>query len=265
MTLITKLNSAFTDTTLPKLVKDPVIVDGTRLLVDMKSVGTWPSQATSITTSTPLYNCVDNSWPSLSVLATSTYSPSRGGVQATGSSTSGLWLSDTSTNIINDATKSWVYTIWFYRGTSATCNIAVDNAFAINSNGGGPVILDLYGASGTANSSYLVGVNYALRVRIGFVVYQDSSFVWKFRSVQDQTISAEASLSGATNTNGGAGLRASASGTTRPRVFPALSGYSAVPADYLFYRTFAENLSVSGRTYQQALDADWARGNSRFS
>jgi hypothetical protein len=270
MTLITKLNSAFTDTTLPKLVKDPVIVDGTRLLVDMKSIVTWPSQASSITTSSSLFNCVDNSWPTLSVRGTHTYSPSRGGLQGnnSGDGTSGLWLSDTSTNIINDATKSWVFTIWLYRGasTGGTLTLLEDQAMGLTSVGtGGPIVLNAFGANGTANSMYLVGANYSVRKRLGFTVYQDGSFVWKFRQVEDQSVGAETNLAGATNTNGGAGLRVSASGTTRPRVFPVPGGYSGIPTDYLFYRIFAENLSVSGRTYQQALDADWARGDGRFS
>ena len=45
MTLITRLSTNFTDTTLPKLVKDPAIVDVTRLLVDKKSPGTWHAKA----------------------------------------------------------------------------------------------------------------------------------------------------------------------------------------------------------------------------
>lgn len=270
MTLITRLSTNFTDTTLPKLVKDPAIVEGTRLLVDMKSAGTWPSQASSITTSDQLFSLVDNSWPELGVRGTHTYDSTRGGLQANAqiNATSGLWLSDTSTGIFNDATHAWAFTFWFYRGaaTSGTSNLLSDQAVTFKSSGtDGPTTLTIIGADGTDNPYYLLGASYNVLHRVGFTVYQDSSNVWKRRSVIDNTISAESNLSGATNTAGGAGLRASASGTTRPRVFTVPSGFTSVPTDYLFYRTFVEDLTVSGRTYEQAFEADWARGNGRFS
>lgn len=268
MTLITRLATSFTDTTLPKLVKDPAIVDGTRLLVDMKSAGTWPSQAGSITTSDALFSLVDNSWPTLGVRGTHTYNSTRGGLQANGfgDANSGLWLSDTSTGIFDDATHAWAFTFWFYRGaaTSGTFTLLKDHAVTFKSLGtSGPTTLNIFGADGSDNEYFLLGSNYSILRRVGFTVYQDSSNVWKRRSVTDNSISAESNLAGATA--GGPGLRASASGTTRPRVFPVPAGFSAVPTDYLFYRTFVEDLTVSGRTYQQAFDADWARGNGRFS
>ncbi len=270
MTLITRLSTTFTDTTLPKLVKDPAIVDGTRLLVDMKSVGTWPSQTASITTSDQLFSLVDNSWPTLGVRGTHTYDSTRGGLQANAQvdANSGLWLSDTSSGIFNDATNAWVFTFWFYRGAAAsgTFTLLEDNAVIIESNGtGGPCTLNIIGADGSDNNRYLLGSNYDILRRIGFTVYQDATNQWKLRTVTDNSVSSEINLAGATNTAGGAGLRASASGTTRPRVFARPSGFAAVPTDYLFYRTFAEDLTVSGRTYQQAFDADWARGNGRYS
>lgn len=272
MALITKLNTSFTDTTLPKLVKDPVIPSaGARLLVDMKSTGTWPSQASSITTSSQVFSLVDNSWPTLGVRGqTHTYNSTRGGLQANtqNDANSGLWLSDTSTGIFNDATHAWAFTFWFYRGasTSGTFFLVQDRAVEFTSNGsGGPCTLNVIGASGSNNLAYLIGANYGVLRRVGFTVYQDGSNVWKWRSVTDNSVSAEANLAGATNTAGGAGLRASASGTTRPRVFPVPGGYTSVPTDYLFYRTYAEDLTLSGRTYTQVFDADWARGNGRFS
>lgn len=270
MTLITRLTTSFTDTTLPKLVKDPAIVDGTRLLVDMKSAGTWLSQGSSVTTSDELFSLVDNSWPTLSVRGTHTYSSTRGGLQgnASADASSGLWLSDTSTGIFNDATHAWAFTFWFYRGAATSGNISLleDEAVTLRSAGtGGPITLKIFGADGTANQNFLLGANYSILRRVGFTVYQDSSNVWKRRSVTDDSISAESNLSGATNTAGGAGIRASASATTRPRVFSVPATLSVVPTDYLFYRTFVEDLTVSGRTYQQAFDADWARGNGRFS
>lgn len=271
MTLITKLATSFTDTTLPRLTKDPVIPNaGARLLVDMKSSATWPSQASSITTSSQLFSLVDNSWPTLSVAGTHTYNPTRGGIQANNQSdaNSGLWLSNTSTGIFNDATHAWAFTFWFYRGASAsgTFRLLQDRALEFDSNGsGGPCTLNIIGANGSSNQAFLIGNNYSVLRRVGFAVYQDASNVWKYRTVEGNSVSGESNLSGATNTAGGAGLRASASGTTRPRVFPVPGGFSTVPTDYLFYRTYAENLTLSGRTFQQVFDADWARGNGRFS
>lgn len=271
MTLITRLSTSFTDTTLPKLVKDPAIVDGTRLLVDMKSVGTWPSQAGSITTSNQLFSLVDNTWPTLGVRGTHTYNSTRGGLQGNAQvdASSGLWLSDTSTGIFGDATHAWAFTFWFYRGAAAaggTFKLLEDRAVEYTSNStGGPTTLNVIGADGTSNLKYLIGANYSVLRRIGFTVYQDGSNVWKVRTVTDNTVSSAENLSGATNTAGGAGIRASASATTRPRVFPAPGGFSPVPTDHLFYRIFVEDLTVSGRTYQQAFDADWARGNGRYS
>jgi hypothetical protein len=56
MTLITRLSTNFTDTTLPVLVKDPVIpAAGSRFLWDFKNPGTWSGGAT-ITASDPLYS-----------------------------------------------------------------------------------------------------------------------------------------------------------------------------------------------------------------
>lgn len=270
MTLITRLSTTFTDTALPKLVKDPAIVDGTRLLVDMKSVGTWPSQTGSITTSDQLFSLVDNSWPTLGVRGTHTYDSTRGGLQANAQAdaNSGLWLSDTSTGIFNDATHAWAFTFWFYRGAAAsgTFFLLQDRSVEFTSNGtGGPTTLTVFGADGSSNPAYLIGGAYSVLRRVGFAVYQDAGNQWKYRTVTDNSVSSESNLSGATNTAGGAGLRASASGTTRPRVFSAPGGFASVPTDYLFYRTFVEDLTVSGRTYQQAFDADWARGNGRYS
>jgi hypothetical protein len=271
MTLITRLATSFTDTTIPKLVKDPVIPSaGARLLVDMKSVGTWPSQGSSLTTDSQLFSLVENNWPTLGVLGNHTYNATRGGLQSSGSgdSSSGLWLSNTSVDIFNNDTHAWAFTFWFYRGAAAsgTFTLSRDRAFELTSNGsGGPCTLNIFGASGTANSAFLVGPSYSVLRRIGFTVYQDSSNVWKYRTVENNSISAENNLSGATNTAGGAGLRASASGTTRPRVFLSPSGFAPIPTDYLFYRTYAENLTLSERTYRQVFDADWARGNGRYT
>jgi hypothetical protein len=237
----------------------------------MKSVGTWPSQTGSITTSDQLFSLVDNSWPTLGVLGTHTYNSTRGGLQANAQAdaTSGLWLSDTSTGIFNDATHAWVFTFWFYRGaaTSGSFTLLEDNAVIIKSTGtGGPCTLNIIGADGSDNNRFLLATNYNILSRIGFTVYKNESNQWKLRTVTDNSVSSEIDLAGATNTAGGAGLRASASGTTRPRVFPVPGGgFAPVPTDYLFYRTFVEDLTVSGRTYQQAFDADWARGNGRFS
>jgi hypothetical protein len=270
MTLITRLSTNFTDTTLPKLVKDPAIVHGTRLLVDMKSPGTWPSQASSITTSDQLFSLVDNSWPTLGVRGTHTYDSTRGGLHANAQADAdtGLWLSDTSSGIFNNATHAWAFTFWFYRGAAATGTFILleDEAVTIKSNGtGGPCTLNVIGANGSDNNRYLLATNYGVLRRIGFTVYQNASNQWKLRTVTDNSVSSEIDLAGATNTAGGAGLMVSASGTTRPRVFAAPGGFNIVPTDYLFYRTFAEDLTVSGRTYQQAFDADWARANGRFS
>jgi hypothetical protein len=270
MTLITRLATSFTDTTLPRLIKDPVIpAAGARLLVDMKSSATWPSQASSITTSNQLFSIADTTpaWPTLAVAGTHTYSPTRGGLLGNNSAaaSSGLWLSDTSTNIFNNAAHSWAFTLWFYRGAGiagSLFNMFDDRAVSINAYAATAAFqLTLFGADGTANSPFLsVGGNSVKRV--GFTVYQDSSFQWKYRTVVDNAVPlSEVNLNGATNTQGGLGLRASASGTTRPRIF----GSNNVPNDYVFYRTYAENLTLSGRTFQQVFDADWARGNGRFS
>lgn len=270
MTLITKLATSFTDTTIPKLTKDPVIpATGARLLLDMKSSGTWPSQASTITTSDSIFSLVDNSWPTLSVRGSHTYNSTRGGMQANAAldASTGLWLSNTSTNIINDATASWAVTFWFYRGASHSGSLRLidDNAFQVQSNNAGPWFWRIFGANGTVNEQFFDGNSYSILRRAGFTVYQDAGNIWRYRTVNNTSVSSEFALSGATNTVGGAGLLASASSTTRPRVFSAPSGFNNVPTDFLFYRFYAENLTLSGRTYQQVFDADWARGNGRFS
>jgi hypothetical protein len=271
MTLITRLATSFTDTTIPKLVKDPVIPSaGARLLVDMKSVGTWPSQGSSLTTSDQVFSLVDNNWPTLSVRGTHAYDATRGGLQGNSqaNANTGLWLSDASTGIFNDATAAWAFTFWMYRGPasgSASYSFFQDQAFELGASASsGPVILTTIGADGTRNEDFLVANQFGILLRFGFTVYQIGT-EWKWRSLVNTSVSPERSLSGATNTAGGAGLRVSASGTLRPRVFPLPAGATPVPNTYLFYRAYAENLTLSGRTFQQVFDADWARGNGRYS
>lgn len=270
MTLIRQITANFTDTARPVLVRDPVIpANGARVLVDMKSAVTWPSQAASLTTSSQLFSVVQNSWPTLSVRGIHAYSPLRGGLQGnnTADSNSGLWLSNATTNIIDAATNAWAVTFWFYRGAlhSGSLRLIEDNAFQIQSNNAGPWFWRIFGANGTVNEQYFDGSVYGILRRAGFTVYQDAGNIWRYRTVSNTSVSSEFALSGATNTPGGAGLRASASGTTRPRVFAVPGGFNPIPTDFLFYRFYAENLTLSGRTYQQVFDADWARGNGRFS
>jgi hypothetical protein len=272
MALITRIPATHSNTLLPRITKDPALPlfgQGARLLVDMKSANTWPSQASSITTSNQLFNIADTTpaWPTLGVAGTHTYNPTRGGLQGNNSAvaTSGLWLSDTSTGIFNNAAHSWAFTLWLYRGAIVTGTdfaMLADHAVSIFAYANIAAFeMKIRGAGGTSNSIFLAVPNNSLR-RVGFTVYQNSSFQWKYRTVVGNVVTTEErNLIGATNTEGGAGLRASESGTTRPRIFAS----SNVPADYLFYRTYAENLTLSGRTFQQVFDADWARGNERFS
>jgi hypothetical protein len=269
MTLITRIPATHSNTLLPRITKDPVLPlfgQGTRLLVDMKSANSWPSQESSITTSDQVLNIADTTpaWPTLEVAGTHTYNSTRGGLQGNASATSGLWLSDTSTGIFNNALHSWAFTLWLFRGaitTGTTFSMFADHAVSFAAYATSAAFeMNIRGASGTGNSEFLAFSPNSLN-RVGFTVYQDASFQWKYRTVTGSQVSTtEKNLAGATNTEGGAGLRASASATTRPRIFG-----NAVPADFFFYRTYAENLTLSGRTFQQVFDADWARGNGRFS
>lgn len=272
MTLITRIPATHSNSLLPRITKDPVLPllgQGARLLVDMKSANTWPSQASSITTSDQLFNIAETSpaWPTLSVAGTHTYNPTRGGLQSNNNvlATSGLWLSDTSTGIFNNAAHSWAFTLWIYRGaitTGSTFSMFSDHAVNFSAYATSAAFeVNIRGADGTSNTNFLAVPNNSLR-RVGFTVYQDASFQWRYRTVVNNVVSTtERALAGATNTQGGAGLRASVSSTTRPRIFAT----NNVPSDHFFYRCYAENLTLSGRTFQQVFDADWARGNGRFS
>ena len=104
--------------------------------------------------------------------------------------------------------------------------------------------------------------------RIGYAWYKVSG-AWKLRTVWNNAINAESNMYGFGTTGYDAG-QATHDGARDPnRNWGIGKRFSLTPTlwgtPHGLYRLYVENLSVSGRTAEEVWDADWARGNGRFS
>lgn len=151
MTLITRLSTAFTDTTLPILQKDPVIpAAGARILLDFKSPGTWNQSDSTIGKTDPIYSLVNNGAPTgldpglvyqntdqvngSTHTATMNYDAATGRVTFPAGDASAGALESTrylekngSFYIIDDLTAGYCFSMWLYiDANGAVCTLLND-------------------------------------------------------------------------------------------------------------------------------------------
>lgn len=262
MTLITKTTTAFTDTSLPILQKDPVLPNaGAVVLFDFKNVGTWSSQSSPVTTFTSL---TTSSWPVLSASnANNTYSPSTGRVAATGATE--LPLETAGSRLFADLTANYCFSIWIYvptafnffetylsKGTGS--NTSSDRTLTVRG-GSGTRLLDISRAGGTDQFNYVAPA--AGVYRIGYA-WSKNSGTWQYKTCVNQSENAWQNSASGTAANG-----VYENTANNGALFGTAGG--AAPTGLGVYRFYLENLTVSGRTVTQVWDADWARGNGRYS
>ena len=272
MTLITKLSSSFTDTTLPILQKDPALPSaGGVVMYDMKSVGTWPSQASTITTSSQIFSLASNPWRAASPSTSLAYDSNTGRVTPSGAYN--LDIEDSTNRVFADPTHNYCVSFWFFvpsthaafaayihKGTGNT-NVNT-HGFLIRAENADSRIVQVWRPASTDGNATQNGlITSALSVgvhRIGYA-WSRNSGVWQRKTVIDN-----GTVSGWTNDTFGSGVNGVQNNSAWPLRFGGSAG-AGNAANLGFYRFYIENLTLSGRTPEQVWAADWARGNGRFS
>lgn len=276
MTLITRLSTAFTDATLPFLRKDSVLPDtaltgaGDRVLYDWKNVNTWPSQAGTINVGDTFFSLADPNvagvGDGVDANVAATYDPATGRVSTTNIYAGDLQVEDNYDDIFSDPTADYVVSFWMsFDTTSVRPALSLKGSGDLNANTHSFVV---YGGNNTTEVSWYhpsPGDIDARSNEVGFpavtlgtmnrygVHWTKSSGSWQIRGVLNNgTPGSYQSLSHGTDVNG---IQLNSAWKWRFRATP--------PSDIA--RIYVENLSVSGRTAEQVWDADWARGNGRYS
>ena len=278
MTLITRLSTTFTDTTLPILQKDPVIPNaGGVVLVDFKNTGTWPSQESPITSYNSLVN---NNWPTLTASNSSTtYNATTGRVTATGAVS--LPVEDASNRLFADTAANYCISLWVYLPDSnpffssyfskGTGNVNVNtHSFFVRVGGTGSERIEMYRPASTDGSASSNGIVFGTTTvddedlptngiyRLGYA-WSKNAGQWQHRGILNNNT--PTAWANSTFGTGADGVQENASWTGR--LFGDSGG--AASTGLGVYRFYLENLTVSGRTPEQVWAADWARGNGRFS
>lgn len=274
MTFITRLSTAFTDATLPILRKDPVLPStaltgaGDRVLYDWKNTGTWPSQAGTINQGDTFFSLADPNvtgvGDGVDANVAATYDSATGRVST--EDFPGLYVEDNYDDIFSDPTADYAVSFWMSRdATSAFPQLSEKGVGDLNANTHSFVI---YGGNNTTSVSWYhpAAVDSDARTNVvGFssvtlgtmnrygVHWTKSSGSWQIRGVLNNgTPGSYQSMSHGTGANG---IQLDSAWRWRFR--------AEDPSDIA--RIYVENLTVSGRTAEQVWDADWARGNGRFS
>jgi len=274
MTLITRLSTAFTDATLPILRKDPVLPStaltgaGDRVLYDWKNIGTWPSQAGTINAGDTFFSLADPNvagvGDGVDANIAATYDSATGRVST--DTFPGLEIEDNYDDIFSDPTADYVVSFWMsFDSTSAFPQVSKKGIGDLNSNTFSFVV---YGGSNTtavnwyqpaagdpdakSNAVNFSSVTLGTMNRYG-VHWTKSSGSWQIRGVlNDNTPGSYGSMSHGTDANG-------------IQLNSAWNWQFRAESTADIARIYVENLSVSGRTAEQVWDADWARGNGRYS
>jgi hypothetical protein len=277
MTLITRLSTTFTDTTLPILQKDPVIPSaGAVVLYDFKNPGTWPDQTSPITSYSSLVN---NNWPTLSPTPTPaqhTYNSTSGRITPLDTATAsfGFPVEDASTRLFADLTANYCISMWLYKPATATGPFDI-GYFARNASGGTPnnaehslivrinpdtnqIQIQRPDAFFTSNSVTLSAPGNAVS-RVGYA-WSKNSGTWQHKGILNN--GSPTAYVDSTFGTGANGIKDNAAWTGR--LFGAY-GFASADSAQGIYRFYVENLTLSGRTPEEVWDADWARGNGRYS
>lgn len=276
MTLITRLSTAFTDTTLPILRKDPVLPGtaltgaGDRVLYDWKNVGTWPSQAGTINAGQQFFSLADPTvagvGDGVGANIAATYDSATGRIST--EDFPGLYIEDSYDDIFSDPAADYAVSFWMSRdATSADPVLSQKGVGDLNANTHSFVV---YGGNNTTSVIWYHPSAGDADGRSNFISFPSSSISlgsmnrfgihwtkssgsWRIRGVLNNgTPGGYQSLSHGTGANG-----IQLDGAWRWR-FRAESASDIA-------RIYVENLSVSGRTAEQVWAADWARANGRYS
>ena len=275
MTLITRLSTDFTDTTLPTLRKDSVLPAtsltgaGDRVLYDWKNVGTWPSQATTINAGDQFFSLADPTitgvGDGVAANIAATYSPTTGRVST--STFPGLILEDNATDIFSDSTADYVVSFWMSFDATATFPALLTKGTGdLNFNTHSFIV---YGGNNNTSTTWHQPAATDSNARVNVVTFSSSgiplgqmtrfgihwtksSGSWRIRGVlNDGTPQNYQNMSHGTDADGIQILT------------HKLAIRAATSMD--FARFYVENLTISGRTAEEVWDADWAFGNGRFS
>lgn len=266
MTLITKLSSAFSDTSLPILQRDPVIPNaGGVVLLDFKNPGCNPTQGSTISSYNQL---VSAGWPTLTTFGTVNYNSTTG--RATSASgVSGFYWDSTSGSVFSDTTANYCLSFWLFLPDVlpdyTNAELIVKGIGFTNTNNNSLSIFsrttgsfdgfEIYRPSTTISSSLqnkasLGGITGGV-YRFGYA-WSKNSGTWQHRSIINN-----GSPSSWTDSTFGTGADGVQDRSER--------GEIRLRQDIGVYRFYLENLTLSGRTPEQVWDADWARGNGRYS
>ena len=284
MTLITRLSTAFTDATLPKLRRDPAISDGTTLLFEPKNTFCYPSQATSV---------VPAEWATMRNIAQDEYKAITGTDWPTFSKSS-LFSSDGQNTLNYDATDNYLYgsSANVYDGpmVGSASHLFPDNThnycmsffvwcdpltdpnhyniiqcqntrFASATASEVSFTLGQFSNSsqvtfsksnGTSRIAPVLDVSRSAVVQIG-MAWQVNNGVWQYKTCVNNVASGWVNDAAGSSANPGI-----ANGSTFAcEIKPG--------ADHRIYRMLVEDMTVSTRTPEEVWAADWARGNGRFS
>jgi hypothetical protein len=287
MTFITKLTSAFSDTTLPRLLSDPLWNEaGGRLLFDSKNLICHPSQATTLTPSTSLNSAGENSWPVTCGSNNCAYNATTGRITTPGGSNqitienSGAANSGPYT-LFNNASHNFAMSFWVYVPSSFTQrystyfskgagNVGSGNSLAIYFNDLASTIRIARPKSTDANisSNLLDTATLSAGVyRIG-VSWQKVAGNWARYGIIGQNTALSGNGSVDTFGTGTDGIQLPGAGVTWDSYLFGNVGFgfpSSSSGGMGIYRFYLENLTQSGRTKEQVWDTDWAYANGRFS
>ena len=275
MTLITRLSTTFTDTTLPKLRKDPVLTDaGSLVLYDFKSL---TGQADGFSLASPEFVNLGSytSKTSITVPSGITYDQTKGAlvfesgsnvvaVEANASAGSSdlfnttdeflliLWASRRATDL-----GAWFFFNYLAKGTGTTSS--GDQSLYFMNNGPTPsnnVIarINFNTTSSHANASAFVGgpTTGGAPVQLAMHWFKTGS-TWEMNAYSNKTVDGQSVTSANPLRLAGTNLA----------FFRQTGGYSGKGAQV--HRLVIENLTQSGRSVAEVLDLDYAYSNGRFS
>lgn len=267
MTLITKLNSSFSDTTLPLLQKDSALPgSGGVMLLDFKNTGTYATQFASFNGGQRFMSLVTTNsitQPYAESTTSGTYS------SATGALTGTLNLSPQTSQsfIIDDVSHDYCFSWWFKLPSAIANNLTVaqsgisgNRSFLMASvnlgSGLSSVSFNHWGQTAVARqTSFSYAGNSVFRM--GYAWKWNGS-IWQAKSVSNNgSPSAWTNITGLTDANIGF------YNTSNSNVFRIDFGGSSIGG--ATYRLLVEDMTESGRTPEQIWAADWASASGRFS
>lgn len=274
MTLITRLSTTFTDTTLPKLRKDPVLTDaGSLILYDFKATA---NQAAGFNPASPefvnlgSYSARTSIAPTLGV--NRSYDQSKGAITAESDSAS-IFVENRSVEELFNITDSFLVILWasrratglgtfFYssyltKGTGTTGS--GDQTLSILNNGQTPsgsvqMRLRLSDTAGAAPTVATVAgpTTGGAPVQLAFHWFYDGS-QWKAHAYSNKTKDSEEASSANPLWLADSSLQ----------LFGNIGGYGSRGSQV--HRLVIENLTQSGRSATEVLNLDYAYSNGRFS